>query len=230
MPASEWTLRSPCATVTVADALVNEPFDPHDEAVNAIIATTSEALRRDLSDLSRRARRHVRFTVDAALLAELLRPDAGACVVTGGPLAGARPFLATARDARAAAVAVVLHGVDGEERREWSYGGLAMLRAMPSEPHFQAALAASRAGLHVWDPDLDAPVATTASSGKALSPRERTALDLTAAGLFNKAIARRLDISPNTVKFHLQAAFDKLGVTTRAEAVMVAIRRGEIAV
>jgi DNA-binding CsgD family transcriptional regulator len=63
-----------------------------------------------------------------------------------------------------------------------------------------------------------------------LSPRERTVLELTGAGLSTKEVARRLGISPNTVKFHLQAAFDKLGVASRAEAVMVAIRCGELSV
>jgi LuxR family maltose regulon positive regulatory protein len=55
-------------------------------------------------------------------------------------------------------------------------------------------------------------------------------LELTGGGLSTKAVARQLGISPNTVKFHLHAAFEKLGVTTRAEAVMTAIRRGELAV
>ena len=55
-------------------------------------------------------------------------------------------------------------------------------------------------------------------------------LELTGAGLSTKAVARKLGISPNTVKFHLQAVFEKLGVASRAEAVMAAIRRGELAV
>jgi DNA-binding NarL/FixJ family response regulator len=63
-----------------------------------------------------------------------------------------------------------------------------------------------------------------------LSPRELEVLECVAAGLPNKVIARQLTLSPNTVKFHLQAAFDKLGVNSRAEAVAMAIRRGELAV
>jgi LuxR family maltose regulon positive regulatory protein len=55
-------------------------------------------------------------------------------------------------------------------------------------------------------------------------------LELAGAGLSTKEVARQLGISPNTVKFHLQASFEKLGVGSRAEAVIAAIRRGELAV
>ena len=63
-----------------------------------------------------------------------------------------------------------------------------------------------------------------------LSPRERQILAGVAAGASNKLIAARCDVSPNTVKFHLARLFQKLGVTTRAEAVATAIALGELAV
>jgi LuxR family maltose regulon positive regulatory protein len=52
-----------------------------------------------------------------------------------------------------------------------------------------------------------------------LSDRERTVLGLLADGLSNKAIAKTLSVSENTVKFHLKKLFAKLGVTTRRDAV-----------
>ncbi len=58
----------------------------------------------------------------------------------------------------------------------------------------------------------------------ALSPREREVLALLAQGLSNKAIAETLVISPNTVKRHLQAIFEKLEVNSRAAAVSVWLR------
>jgi DNA-binding NarL/FixJ family response regulator len=60
----------------------------------------------------------------------------------------------------------------------------------------------------------------------ALSPRERDVLALLADGLANKQIARRLGISPNTVKTHVQLLFEKLDASSRAEAVTTAVRRG----
>jgi DNA-binding NarL/FixJ family response regulator len=62
-----------------------------------------------------------------------------------------------------------------------------------------------------------------------LTPREVQVLELLAEGLANKAIADRLGISDQTVKFHVAAILGKLGVANRTEAVRVAVRRGLIA-
>ena len=62
-----------------------------------------------------------------------------------------------------------------------------------------------------------------------LTPREVQVLELLAEGLANKAIAERLVISDQTVKFHVAAILGKLGVANRTEAVRVATRRGLIA-
>jgi DNA-binding NarL/FixJ family response regulator len=59
-----------------------------------------------------------------------------------------------------------------------------------------------------------------------LTPREQEILGMLAEGLPNKAIASRLGISDHTVKTHLEAIFDKLGASTRAEAVARAVRAG----
>src|SRR5258705_1519302 len=59
-----------------------------------------------------------------------------------------------------------------------------------------------------------------------LTPREVEVLELLAEGLSNKAIAARLGISDQTVKFHVAAICGKLGAANRTDAVRRAIRRG----
>ena len=59
-----------------------------------------------------------------------------------------------------------------------------------------------------------------------LSAREREIARLVAEGMPNKAIGRVLDISQWTVASYLRRIFAKLGVTTRAEMVCVAVRHG----
>jgi len=61
-----------------------------------------------------------------------------------------------------------------------------------------------------------------------LTPREIEVLQLLATGLGNKAIARQLNISDHTVKFHISSIFSKLNVSSRTEAVTLAMRQGLI--
>lgn len=62
-----------------------------------------------------------------------------------------------------------------------------------------------------------------------LTPRELEVLELLAEGLPNKAIADRLGISDQTVKFHVASLMGKLGASNRVETVRAAVRRGLIA-
>jgi DNA-binding NarL/FixJ family response regulator len=59
-----------------------------------------------------------------------------------------------------------------------------------------------------------------------LTPREVEVLELLAEGLPNKAIADRLKISDQTVKFHVASISAKLGAANRTDAVRRAVRRG----
>jgi DNA-binding NarL/FixJ family response regulator len=68
----------------------------------------------------------------------------------------------------------------------------------------------------------------TANPVQALTPREIEVLDMLGSGLGNKAIAKRLNISDHTVKFHVSSIFQKLSVSKRTEAVAVAVRLGLI--
>jgi two-component system, NarL family, nitrate/nitrite response regulator NarL len=96
----------------------------------------------------------------------------------------------------------------------------------------EAAVTAAAAGLVVRVPGAAMPPATPPPGfarddpGAALlTPREVEILAMVGDGASNKAVARRLGISAHTVKFHLEAVFRKLGVTTRAEAVARGLRQ-----
>jgi DNA-binding CsgD family transcriptional regulator len=58
-----------------------------------------------------------------------------------------------------------------------------------------------------------------------LTPREIDVLIAIGDGLSNKETARRLAISPHTVKFHIESLFKKLGASSRAEAVAKGLKR-----
>src|SRR5262249_21126846 len=92
-----------------------------------------------------------------------------------------------------------------------------------------AALVAASRGLSVLDAALaEAFLRPPQGSAQAepLTPREREVLALLAEGLANKAIAARLGISEHTAKFHVNAILGKLGVDSRAEAIVRALRMG----
>jgi DNA-binding NarL/FixJ family response regulator len=59
-----------------------------------------------------------------------------------------------------------------------------------------------------------------------LTRREIDVVALLAEGLSNKAIAARLGISDQTVKFHVASIAGKLGAANRTDAVRIAVRRG----
>ncbi|WP_197047023.1 LuxR C-terminal-related transcriptional regulator [Paucibacter sp. KBW04] len=58
------------------------------------------------------------------------------------------------------------------------------------------------------------------------SAKEEQVLELLVAGQANKAIARAMDISENTVKFHLKQIFQKLNVDSRTAAIAAALQQG----
>jgi DNA-binding CsgD family transcriptional regulator len=98
-----------------------------------------------------------------------------------------------------------------------------LLEADADPRQIDAALRAVAAGLLVRMPNAAETGfrALDESDGqRLLTPREIDVLNAIGEGLTNKSIARRLDISLHTVKFHVEAIFRKLGVRTRTGAIM----------
>jgi DNA-binding NarL/FixJ family response regulator len=121
---------------------------------------------------------------------------------------------------------------DPEEASAAFAAGARAVLARDAEPAaLVAALLAIERGLTVLDPparaqlfpETDLPQRT--GSGEELTARELEVLGLLASGLSNKAIARRLDISEHTAKFHVGSVLAKLGASSRTEAVALAARR-----
>ncbi len=96
------------------------------------------------------------------------------------------------------------------------FNSLAAARASPIDS--DAILIASADADNEDDEGFDEP----------LTPREVEVLELLAEGLPNKAIAARLQISDQTVKFHVSSISGKLGAKNRTDAVRRAARRGLI--
>lgn len=93
-----------------------------------------------------------------------------------------------------------------------------LLEDEPAWPRFQEAVIAFCGGRAVDEVPQD--------PFTALSPREREILSLIAAGLGNGEIGERLEIREKTVRNHISNIYDKLGVWTRAQAIVFARDHG----
>lgn len=130
------------------------------------------------------------------------------------------------------AVAVVADEIDAREAL--AAGARA---ALPRDVDGESLAAAIRAvvhGLVVLDDSFAAALLRDAPAAppdlvENLTSREAEVLQLLTQGLPNKAIAQRLGISDHTVKFHVNAILGKLGVQSRGEAIVQAVRLGLVA-
>lgn len=96
-----------------------------------------------------------------------------------------------------------------------------------SSERIVTALYALSLGLTVFEPAFTVrPSKSSDDIPTDVTARELEVLQLLAEGLANKAIAKRLEISENTVKFHVNALLEKFGVGSRTEVVIKAIQNG----
>ncbi|HMO59656.1 MAG TPA: response regulator transcription factor [Roseiflexaceae bacterium] len=119
--------------------------------------------------------------------------------------------------------------------RQLPVHGWAVLPHDSSAAELQAAVLAAAQGMIALPAALAermllpaAPAGMGSTGSETLTTREREVLSLVARGLSNKLIARELNISEHTVKFHISAIFAKLGAVSRTDAISRGAREGLI--
>jgi len=127
----------------------------------------------------------------------------------------------------ATAAQALREALDGVRLRGYAlsarFAGDGLLRRLAASPLLPSLDATQRTTLAslvpgTAAPAMPAPRPVTMEGIEPISPREREVLALLAAGDSNKLIARRLDLSPHTVKRHVANILGKLGVESRGQA------------
>jgi two-component system, NarL family, nitrate/nitrite response regulator NarL len=161
-------------------------------------------------------------------------PDVAVLDVEMPTLGGVDVVRAVARDELSTRVVLLSAHLESETVYEAvAHGVRAYLsKAWPAQRICDALVAVARGDV-VLPEEIQAGLATAirthADTGRpVLSPREHEVLVLIAQGLSAPAVGQRLHVSPATVKTHLKALYEKLGVSDRAAAVAEAMRRGLI--
>lgn len=154
--------------------------------------------------------------ISVAMPSELEQPDGFDVVVTDGePLDGVTPHVLLGDAIAGANVHAVLPAsADAALIGATARIAVAGYRLLPVEANHADDL--HPVGVHGPDGNLHA----------ALTPREMETLTLLADGASNKVIARQLNISVHTAKFHVAAVLTKLQARNRADAVAIGLRHG----
>ena len=184
----------------------------------------------------------VELSIDDADLAERVRrmiiEDLGFQIIRGGDLRADVRISDGAVDAEAGTPVLVL-GVGSEGLDPIQAGAAAVLSDDANADALGAAIRAAMQGLMVLSEsfrdqlighsDLDGlERAEDEHPAIELTARELQVLGLLASGASNKSIARSLEITPHTAKFHVASIIAKLGATGRTDAVAKAMRLGLI--
>ena len=115
-------------------------------------------------------------------------------------------------------------------KRALEAGAIGYLLKDVTADELARAIRAAHAGRATLSPDVAQAIVHAAAQppppGLDLTEREREVLVLMVEGLNNTQIAGRLGVSPSTVKSHVSNILSKLGVSSRTEAVTLALRNG----
>ncbi len=125
-------------------------------------------------------------------------------------------------------VVLTMHDEPALVRRALALGASAYVLKNGGRTEIMRALDTAHSGGRYVQSDLAASVADSSGNGRTITPRERDILQCVARGMENRQVARTLGISEETVKSYLRNLFARWHVTSRAEAVAIAIRLGVI--
>jgi NarL family two-component system response regulator LiaR len=166
---------------------------------------------------------------EAVQLVSALRPDVLLLDIAMAALSG----LEVTRRARelspsTAVVALTAHDEEAYVVAMLDAGASGYLSKASRGQQVVQAVRAAASGEMIFSGSVAASLKRRALVGPStvLTPREMEVLRYLAQGLGNKQIATRLGLSARTVQTHLTRIFAKLGVTSRTEAVLYAVRQG----
>jgi len=174
---------------------------------------------------------------EAVALVERVNPDV-AIMDISMPVMGGIEATKRIKEARPGTAVLILTAYDDDQYVFALLGAGAagyLLKDVPSAEVVRA-VRAVHAGEPVLHPAIarkllarfasEGQVEQPREGGAPLTERERDILRLAACGMSNARIADHLAVSARTVQAHLTHIFDKLGVGSRTEAVIVGLRRG----
>jgi DNA-binding NarL/FixJ family response regulator len=195
-----------------------------------------EGLRRTLEEAGYEVVGEARDGVEGLELAEQLRPhvvlmDVSMPVLDG--LTATRRLRTRAPDAKV--VILTMHADAELVERARSAGAAGYLVKDASGDELVEAVRRAASGQHVVGTGLTAPAPAELpvdterlDDAPGLTPREVQILQMLADGCSPHEVAERLVISPKTVRNHLTKVYDKLGVNSRSQAIVEALRHGMI--
>ena len=164
---------------------------------------------------------------EAIRLAEELQPRV---IVMDCAMPGTSGLIATRRILeRSPDVAILMLSMHAEEtlvRQAMEAGARGYILKSALDLDLAAAVNRVAAGETVLDPTVSRPAALKGERTHALTPRELQVLQLICDGHSNREIARKLDLSANTVAVHRANIMNALGVHKTAELVVYALQHG----
>ena len=164
---------------------------------------------------------------EAIAMTRRLKPDV---VVMDVAMPGTNGLAATkqivADDPGVAVLMLSMHSEETLVRQALDHGARGYILKNAIDLDLAAAVKKVAAGETVLDPSVNKPLSLKGERNHGLTPRELEVLQLICAGMSNRDVAEKLELSINTVAVHRANIMNALGVHKTAELVVYAISNG----